>query len=376
MKTNVVSNASFMTPWRARFPFLLNGANIRGEGQDGNRKAFFWRPCLYRIFPWFLCILCAFPVYVLAGPVPDKTAWSLPVTAYSAANPFSKTMVPLGKQLFFDPRLSGYGSMSCASCHNPGLNWCDGLHNASGMTRFPLGRHTPSILNVAFYASFFWDGRADTLEKQARQHLLSPGIMLGGTENDVVQRVGRFAGYRQAFHQVFGETGITLKNIVAAIAAFERTIVTGNSPFDRWIAGDQNALSESAKRGFSLFTGKAKCASCHSGPAFSDSGFHNTGLNSIDPGLFGVSRKNRDRNRFKTPGLRQVAGTAPYMHDGSKPTLVSVIEFYNRGGDRPDAANELHPLNLSHQEQQDLIAFLKSLTGETATVTIPILPQP
>jgi len=344
----------------------------RGTIRDRRRQ---WRPCLYRTFLWLLWGLCIVPALAPADPVPDRSVWTLPDVPFPAANPFSSEKALLGKKLFFDPRLSGYGSLSCASCHNPGLNWCDGLQSASAMTRFPLGRHTPTLLNVAYYSSLFWDGRATTLEEQARKHLLSPGVMLGGTETEIVRRISRFPGYRQAFRQIFGKSAVSLDSIVAAIATFERTIISRNSPFDRWLAGDRNAISASAKNGFALFTGKAQCVKCHSGPVFSDSEFHNTGLNSIDPGRFEVSKKNSDRNRFKTPGLRQVADTAPYMHDGSKPTLTSVIEFYVRGGDRPDEANELQPLNLSLNEKQDLIAFLRSLSGQTSPVTIPVLPQ-
>jgi len=336
------------------------------------------RRCLYRLILWFLSSLCIFSANAQAEePItttPDRTVWTLPDVPYPSENPFSNTKALLGEKLFFDPRLSGYGSLSCASCHNPALSWCDGLQNASGMTRFPLGRHTPGLMNVAFYTSFFWDGRASSLEEQARQHLLSPGIMLGGTEEDIIERINRFDGYRTAFTEAFGKTGVTLHNIIAAIATFERTIVSRNSPFDRWLEGEDD-LSESVKRGFILFSGRARCASCHSGAIFSDSRFHNIGLNSIDPGRFEVSKRNRDRNRFKTPGLHQISETAPYMHDGSKPTLASVIEFYSRGGDRPDEGNELKPLNLSHQEKEDLTAFLKSLNGEAPTIIVPILPQ-
>ncbi len=337
--------------------------------------------CL-RSFVFLISILwAAGPAAAAAEEQPEQQAtgqneWRLPEVTFPPDNPYTDAKAYLGKQLFFDPRLSGYGSLSCASCHNPGLNWCDGLPSSQSMGHFALGRHTPSILNVAYYTSFFWDGRASTLEEQVKQHLLSPGVMHGGTAEDITGRINRLTDYRLVFKQIFGQSGVTLDNIAAAIATFERTIVSPESPFDRWQAGDEDAIPKAAKRGFALFVGKARCVRCHNGPAFTDSDFHNTGLNSIDPGRYEVSNRDEDRNSFKTPGLRQVAQTAPYMHDGSKATLMGVINFYNRGGDRPGEANELKPLGLTIQERNDLIAFLMSLTSDLPAITIPKLPQP
>ena len=182
------------------------------------------------------------------------------------------------------------------------------------------------------------------------------------------------SAYRQKFWQAFGSPEITSGNIVKAIANFLRTIIVNNSPFDRWVSGDRSAISQSARKGFLLFTGKAKCVECHSSPNFSDSKFHNTGINSLDPGHFDVTGNPEDRNRFRTASLRQASRTPPYMHNGSKKSLMSVIEFYNRGGDRHGAGNELSVLNLSEQEEQDLLDFLMSLTGSDTSIAVPQLP--
>ena len=164
------------------------------------------------------------------------------------------------------------------------------------------------------------------------------------------------------------------KNVAKAIANFLRTIVVRDSPFDRWVAGDRSALSQSAKQGFLLFTGKAECSNCHSSPNLSDSKFHNTGLNTLDPGRLDVSGDPEDRNHFRTPSLRQISRTPPYMHTGTKKSLMSVIEFYSHGGDRHGEVNELKVLNLSEQEERELLDFLMSLTGSNTSIAIPQLP--
>lgn len=318
-----------------------------------------------------LCI-CTAP-YAFAGPV-DVSQWKLPPVSYPADNPFSISKAQLGKQLFFDPRLSGLQNRSCASCHNPGLGWADGIPRAMD-GQHAMSRHTPSLINIAYYShAYFWDGRASKLETAIEQHLLSPGIMGEYNKRAVEQRIGSLNDYRHQFSHVFGSNVVSIANISAAISTFIRGIVSNKSPFDRWIAGDRSALSDSAKRGFRLFTGKARCITCHSGPAFTDSSFHNTGLNSIDPGHYEIDSKDRYRNSFRTPGLRDIGITMPYMHNGSEANLVEVIDFYNRGGDRHSDNNELVPLHLTNQEKQDLLMFLKSLTGPGFQVTIPPLP--
>ncbi len=317
--------------------------------------------------------IALFPVAVLAGTV-SLSGWKLPAVTYPEGNPYTKAKARLGRQLFFDPRLSSSRMHSCATCHHPGLGWADGLPYAMGAGQ-ALSRHTPSLVNIGLSRAFFWDGRAATMEQAIEQHLLSPGLMYAGQPSDIAARIGGMAGYRKEFRAVFGPSGVILGNIAAALATFVRGIVVDNTPFDRWVAGDVGAMPDTARRGFALFTGRAGCVRCHTPPTFSDSGFHNTGLNSLDPGRFEIQRVPVYRNAFKTPQLRQIALTAPYMHDGSKTTLMEVVDFYNRGGDRPGSNNELTPLHLSLEEKQDLVAFLKSLTGKPAGVILPPLPR-
>jgi len=306
---------------------------------------------------------------------PSLRGWALAGSTNLISIEASETKVRLGKQLFFDPRLSGDQSVSCASCHHPGLGWSDGLPRNTRFGGEALSRHTPTLINMAYFSSFFWDGRASSLEEQATEHLRSPS-MRGSEEFIVADTLASLPEYRRQFSAAFGEDVINLNNIAAALAAFERSIISRGSPFDRWQEGDQKAISDSAKRGFKLFTSRAMCAFCHNGPNFSDSRFHNIGVNSIDPGRFEVSNSNSDRNAFRTPGLRHIALTPPYMHDGSKATLRDVLDFYNRGGDRPGGGNKLSPLGLSESELDDLLAFLLSLTGEPIEVTVPQLPLP
>ncbi len=318
-----------------------------------------------------LYVCCMSPA--LAGPRPDVAAWQLPHVHYPPGNPYTKAKAELGRMLFFDPRLSNDPSQTCATCHNPGLDWTDGMPRAMSGGH-ALSRHTPSLVNIGYNKAFFWDGRASRLEDAILQDILSSRAGREQSEEEIVDRLSAIRGYRLAFWKAFGSNSITMEHISQALATFVRGIVSRTSAFDRWLAGKKSALSPSARRGFSLFNGKAGCVRCHSGPTFTDSSFHNTGINSIDPGHFEVSGKEKDRNAFKTPGLRDVALTAPYMHNGTKKTLRDVLNFYNRGGDRVDSGNELGPLHLSHQEEQDLIAFLKSLTGKRVETAIPILP--
>ena len=300
--------------------------------------------------------------------VSSKTlrSWQLPEISYPESNPYQKTVENLGKQLFFDPRLIGDRTLSCAACHYPGTGWSDPLSNRHSETR-AMERHTPALINMAYQQRFFWDGRGTTLENAIETHLKELSVKMA----DIPALP---SAYQQKFQQAFGSSSITSDNIAKAIANFLRTIVVNDSPFDQWIAGDRSAISQSAKKGFLLFTGKAKCAQCHTAPNFSDSKFHNTGINSLDPGHFDVSGNPKDRNRFRTASLRQVSRTPPYMHNGSKNSLMSVIEFYSHGGDRHSAENGLNALNLTEQEEQELLDFLTSLTGSSTSIAVPQLP--
>jgi len=293
-----------------------------------------------------------------------------------ADNPTTADKVALGKLLFFDPRLSGSGAMSCASCHNPSLGWQDGLATGIGAHGEVLARHTPTILDIAWAEPLFWDGRADTLEEQAKGPLTAPAEMAMPADR-LVATVAGTPAYRAALGRIFPGQGVTIETITRAIAAYERTIVSGEAPFDRWVAGDAAALSDSARRGFALFNGKGHCASCHSGWRLTDDGFHDIGLPGDDigrakimPGLIILD------HAFKTPTLRNVAERAPYMHDGSIATLEQVIDLYDHGFvRRPSLSDQIAPLGLSAPDKADLLAFLQSLSGKNAPVDYPLLPR-
>jgi len=284
--------------------------------------------------------------------------------------------VALGKQLFFDPRLSGDNTKSCASCHQPEKAFTDGLPRAKGATGKELSRNTPTLLNVGFYSAYFWDGRAGSLEEQALFPIQSPDEMnqdLAALEKEL-QAV---PGYVSQFQAVFGSR-VTAANVAKALAAFERTLVSRNSPFDRYLAGNKSALSEEAERGWELFRGAAECIRCHNGPNFSDSKFYRLGTSFTDKGRGAVTADKRAFYAFRTPGLRDVARTAPYLHDGSLATLYQVVEFYYRSA--PQQAPDGMPLDIapllgqSYSEISAIVAFLESLNGGPPQISKPVLP--
>jgi cytochrome c peroxidase len=292
-------------------------------------------------------------------------------------NPYSDAKLKLGRTLFFDPILSGSEIRSCASCHSPGLSWADGQPRAIGEKQQPLPLRTPTLLNLAWTPKLGWDGHFRDLEGVAMGPITSADNM-NLPEPDLIERLSAIPGYLDAFDAAFGEGDITGRKVELALATFERTIVSNEAPFDRWINGNESAIDESAKRGFDLFNGKANCAACHSGWAFTDASFHDIGTAQDDDigrgRLFPTSVTLR--YAFKTPTLRDVARRAPYMHDGSVPTLEDVIDLYDRGGiERPSRAEEIHPLALTMDEKADLIAFLHTLNGTPERVAFPELPR-
>jgi cytochrome c peroxidase len=296
---------------------------------------------------------------------------------FPQSDPYSETKSKLGRILFFDPILSGSQVRSCASCHNPALSWGDGQARAIGEKQVRLPLRSPTLLNVAWVPKLGWDGHFRDLEAVAFGPITA-GDNMNLSEKVLVERLSAIQGYRSAFDAAFGEGPITKRKIELALATYERSIVSGEAPFDRWIKGDESAIDASAKRGFDLFNGKAHCASCHSGWAFTDSSFHDIGTaKSDDVGrgrLFPNSIKLR--HAFKTPTLRDVSRRAPYMHDGSIATLGAVIDLYDRGGiARPSRAEQIYPLGLSRQEKADLIAFLHTLNGATESVSVSTLPR-
>jgi cytochrome c peroxidase len=284
--------------------------------------------------------------------------------------------VALGRQLFFDPRLSSNGAMSCASCHAPNRDWQDGIATAIGRDGRILPRRTPTLLNAAWGFPFFWDGRADTLEQQAVMPIEAPAEM-NLPHAEASARIGAVPGYRQAFAQAYGGEGVTINTIGKAIAAFERTLVSSQAPFDRWIAGDGRAISEEAQRGFILFNTSAGCSTCHSGWRFTDDGFHDIGVGRGDEGRAAVMPGIEQlRFAFKTPTLRNVDQRGPYMHDGSLRTIEDVIDFYaTRPVDRPSLSPDLRSIELGARDRADIVAFLRTLTSEDAAHNPPTLPQ-
>lgn len=291
-------------------------------------------------------------------------------------NPMTPARVDLGKALFFDPRLSGSNWISCSTCHNPALAWSDGLPTAIGNGMKVLERSTPTILNTAYQKFQFWDGRAKTLEEQALGPIQAE-IEMGANLEEVLKKLAAIRGYVDMFEYAYPGEGINKDTLAKALASFERSVVSGDSPFDRWIHGDERAVSASAKRGFALFEDKARCSMCHQGFNFSDNGFHNIGLKgNKDVGRFAKVPVKVLKGAFKTPTLRDVALTSPYMHNGAYSSLEQVVEHYNRGGEEKESLDpNMQPLNLSEQEKLDLVAFLKTLTGAQAAIAVPQLPN-
>lgn len=312
---------------------------------------------------------------IAADPTSQKEAYQRPKTIpFPAENAYTYEKATLGKMLFFDARLSRDNNLSCASCHNPSFGWQVPFAKAIGAGGKPLGRKSPTTINHAWGKSFFWDGRAATLEAQAR------GPIEAAVEMDLpmavaVKRLAAIEGYKQAFSRAFPKDGLTQDTILKAIATFERTTVTGDTAFDRWVRGDAKAVSEAAARGFVLFNGKAACAACHTGWNFTDGKFHDIGLASKDPGRGKVTGKAEDMLAKRTPSLREIVPRAPYMHDGSLPSLESVVAHYITGGvDRPTRSPLMRPVALSGEDLADLVAFMNTLTSNTTTVALPNLP--
>lgn len=312
----------------------------------------------------------------------DKRAFRLPAKAPEPKdNKGTPARIELGKMLFFDPRLSGSNWISCATCHNPALGWSDGLPTGIGNGMAALPRATPSIVNSAFNDLQMWDGLFHSLEEQAVAPIEGAGEM-NGKVNQILTNLRSIPGYAQEFAKAYPGEGISKETLAKAIACFERTVISTSSPFDLWMDGSQGAISLSAKRGFALFVGKANCVACHRGPNFTDQGFHNIGLKTdtdegrSDEGRFARVPIKISKGAFKTPTLRDVARTAPYMHNGAYRTLDEVVEHYDRGGvDKQNLDPNIKPLGLCDQDKKDLVAFMKTLSGKPMTIVVPTLPQ-
>lgn len=325
----------------------------------------------------------------------------LPPLKIPADNPQTIEKIALGKAFFHDARLSADGTISCASCHQPDKGFSDGLNVAQGVNGQRGLRNTPTVINAAYYQRLFVDGRADSLEEQALGPLLNPVEHGLKNETELLAVVKNDEDYRRRLMQIFQvtEQQITVQYIAQAIASFERTLVAGNSAFDRYYFGrDLSQLSDSAARGLLIFRRKGNCANCHeismAHALFSDNRFYNIGVGSkeinevidefvaairkdVAPDRYELTKKQRaelgrfnvtgvieDIGRFKTPTLRNVALTAPYMHDGSMQTLEEVVDYYDRGGDKNRFLDPaIYPLHLTDQEKADLLAFMRALNS-------------
>jgi cytochrome c peroxidase len=312
----------------------------------------------------------ALPAVLILGLAADapKAPSGLPAVTWPRANRYSAAKVELGRYLFFDKRLSADETISCATCHDPKYAFTDGAAVSTGINSQKGSRSAPTVINRAYALAQFWDGRANSLEEQVTGPMANP-IEMGNTHEAVVARLGAIAGYRAMFAAAFGSEEIAIDRVAMAIAAFERTVLSGNAPYDRYKRGDKKAMSPEQVHGMSVFFDKAQCDRCHEGASFTLNAYANLGIGSDRPepdvGRFAVTKDPRDWGVFKTPTLREIEHTAPYMHDGSLKTLEDVVEFYSKGG-IPNRNLDPHikPLKLTDEEKRDLVAFLKALSGE------------
>jgi len=330
-------------------------------------------------------------------------------------NPMTPAKVELGKMLFWDTRITGDASLSCATCHDPRIGWGDGADIGRGYPGTVHWRNIQTLINSAYYDKLFWEGSSRSLESQAET--ANRGAVAGNGERDMMEaRLYQIPEYRKRFKEVFGDEWPLLKSAWRAIAAFERTLVQQDTPFDRYLKGDKSALSERAQKGLELFKGKAGCTQCHNGELLSDKKYYNVGVpenpgfeedplkqitfrfeqyakgvhqdiyrkTKTDLGLFYQTKRTTDMAKFRTPSLRYIKYTAPYMHNGVFFTLEEVIDFYNKGGGEDQAQRnfgiatktaKLKKLDLTDDEKGALLAFLEELSGEEVLVDPPILPD-
>lgn len=313
-------------------------------------------------------------------PLPADAADYAPLAGYQAMeipadNPLTAEKAALGRQLWYDPRLSGDGKLSCYSCHVCEHGLTDGIALNKGAFGKPLPRSAPTMWNIGYHWALYWDGRSPTLEKQALAAW--KGANMGAEPEKIATQLNAIPGYADQFKTVF-KGPATPDNVAMALASHMRTIVGGHTPFDRWQAGDASAVSDGAKRGFEVFQ-KSGCNTCHAGLLFTDMQFHNVGIGmdktDADVGRFKVSNQEQDRGAFKTPTLRDIAQSAPYFHDGSVPTLEQAVDLMLAGG-KPNqwlAKDKLKPVLLPAQQRMDLLEFLRSL-DEACDMPAPPLP--
>ncbi|MDY0320886.1 MAG: cytochrome c peroxidase [Arcobacteraceae bacterium] len=298
--------------------------------------------------------------------------WIIPSDLESHKNNNQKE-VNLGKLLFFDTRLSKNNNISCATCHNPNLGWSDGMSQSIGDEGKKGRRNSPTIINSAFNHHQFWDGRAKTLEIQALLPIQDK-VEMNMILDELIKKLNAIDGYKTLFDEAYPQEGITENTVAKALASFERTVVSLDSPFDKYIAGDKNAISDKAKKGFVLFETKAGCTNCHSGFNFTDGSFHNIGLDNDDTGRYEVKKHPLMYGAFKTPTLRGIDESAPYFHDGSIDNLVEATDICSRGGKNPNAKNistSLKKVDLSKEEQMLIVEFMKTLNISNLKIEAP-----
>ena len=309
--------------------------------------------------------------------------WRLPATPpHPADNPPTPERVELGKKLFFDPRLSGDGNMSCATCHSPLLGWSDGLATGKGVKSMVLDRASPTVVNTAYNSLQMWDGRKASLEEQAMGPMEATVEMNMDTKKLFVW-LNANEGYRALFQQAYPGKAIDADSLSKAIASFERTVISNTSPFDQWVAGNKDAMTPAQVKGFALFIdpNKANCASCHAGANFTDNSFHNLGLASFgkanpDLGRYAQKPVASLKGAFKTPTVRESASTAPYFHDGSATSLEQVVDFYAQGGlVKTNLSKSMKDLSLTAEEKAQLVSFLQALSGPVKPFVLPTLPR-
>jgi len=311
----------------------------------------------------------ALPAFFLCHAADEpKTPAGLPPLSWPKDNPYSAAKVELGRYLYFDQRLSADNTVSCASCHDPRHAFTDGAAVSTGIRSQKGNRSAPTIINRAYALAQFWDGRAGSLEEQAKGPMANP-IEMGNTHDAITGRLQTIPGYRPLFAKAFGTEEITIDRAAMAIACFERTVLSGNAPYDKYKRGDKKAMTPAQVHGMKVFFDKAKCDKCHEGGNFTLNAYANLGVGTDKPepdvGRFAVTKDARDWGVFKTPTLREIEHTGPYMHDGSLATLEDVVEFYNKGGIKNKNLDEnIKQLNLTDQEKKDLVTFLKALSGE------------
>jgi len=314
--------------------------------------------------------LAAVP-FILLHAQPKPAAFAvprgLPPIIWPRDNPYTPAKAELGRLLYFEKRISADGTLSCATCHHPSMAFTDQAAVSTGVKGQKGGVSAPTVINRAYGAIQFWDGRAASLEAQAVGPMANP-IEMGNNHPAVVSTLKKIPGYRSRFKEVFGTEDFTLDHVAMAIATFERTVLSGNSPYDKYKLGNKTAMSASQIRGMDVFFNKAKCDQCHEGASFTLNSFHNLGVGQKkpepEPGRFAVTKKAEDFGAFKTPTLREIEHTFPYMHDGSLKTLEEVVEYYDKGGiPNKNLDERIKKLNLTAQDKTDLVAFMKALSG-------------